>query len=74
MVTQGSVLGPLLFLVHIKDIVDYCSQNCLTLYAKDTVVKQNKKSTTNVFSQTLDLVSDYLIKNKLTMNYKKLVL
>ena len=59
------------FLVYISDIDDYCSQNCLTLYADDTVVKQKRESTTEVFSQSLNLVSDYLIKNKLTMNYEK---
>ena len=70
-VPQGSVLGPLLFLVYINDIDDKCSQNCLTLYADDTVVKQKGESTTKVFSQSLNLVSDYLIKNNLTMNYEK---
>ena len=57
--------------MYINDIDDYCSQNCLTLYADDTVVKQKGESTTEVFSQSLNLVSDYLIKNKLTMNYEK---
>ena len=70
-VPHGSVLGLLLFLVFIKDLDDYCSQNCLTLYRDDTVVKQKGESTTKVFSQSLNLVSDYLIKNKLTINYEK---
>ena len=70
-ISQGSVLGPLLFLVYINNIDDNCSQNCLTLYADDTVVKQKGESTTEVFSQSLNLVSDYLMKNKLTMNYEK---
>ena len=70
-VPKGSVLGRLLFLVQINDIDEYCSQKCLTLYADDTVVKLKGESTTKVFSQSLNLVSDYLIKNKLTMNYEK---
>ena len=57
--------------MYINDIDDYCSQNCLTLYTDDTVVKQKRESTTKVFSQSVNLVSDYLIKNKLTMNYEK---
>ena len=61
-VPQRSKHGTLLFLVYINDTDDYCSQNCLTLYADDTVVKQKGESTTEVFRQSLNLVSDYLIK------------
>ena len=54
-----------------NDIDDYYSQKCLTLYAEDTVVKQKGESTTEAFRQSLNQVSDYLIKDKLTMNYEK---
>ena len=50
---------------------DYCSQNGLILYANDTVVKQEGKSTTEAFSQPLNLVNACLTTNKLTMNYEK---
>ena len=69
-VPHWSVLRPLLFLVYKNDIHDYCSQNCLTLCTNVTVVKQKWDSTTKVFSQSLNPVSCYLTKNKLTMNYK----
>ena len=47
--------------------------SCLlfVLIPDNTVVKQNREPTIEAFSQSLDLVSDYFIKNKLTMNYKK---
>ena len=49
---------------------DYCSQNGL-IYADDTVVKQKWESTTEAFSQPLNLVSACLTRNKLTINYEK---
>ena len=67
-VPQISVLGPLFFLVYMNDIDNFCSQNCSTLYADDNVAKQKVVSTTDVFSQYLNLVSDYLINNKPTLN------
>ena len=70
-VTQGSVLGSLLFLLYINEIDEYWRQSCLVLYANDTIFKQKRKSTTEDFSQSLNLVSNYLTKNKLNINYEK---
>ena len=70
-VTQGSVLEPLLFLLYINEIDEYWRQSCLVLYANDTIFKQKRKSTTGDLSQSLNLVSNYLTKNKPNINYEK---
>ena len=57
--------------MYINEIDDYCSQNCLTLYAYDTVVKQKRESKTEAFSQCFCEVSDHLTKNRLTLSYEK---
>ena len=41
-VPQGSVPGTLLFVVYINNLDNYCSQNCLTLYADDTAFNQKR--------------------------------
>ena len=70
-VPQGTVLGSHLFVVYMNVRDDYCSQNCLNLYADKTAVKQKRESTTETLSQSLNLVSDYLTQNRLIMNYDK---
>ena len=72
-VPQGSVLGPLLFLVHINDVTSYV--NCKShLYADDTVLLVADKSAQNIeikLNTELEKAHRWLTENRLTLNAKK---
>ena len=66
---QGSVLGPVLFLIYINDIVDIPKHNNILLYAVDTNIFGKYEQTQNTID--LKLISSWLASNKLTPNIKK---
>ena len=74
-VPQGSVLGPLLFLIHINDLQNNTSLRVLN-FADDTLLYKTFKESTypndrDSFDIELKKVSDWLIANKLKLNVNK---
>jgi hypothetical protein len=73
-VPQGSVLGPLLFLLYINDIVKSSNIFKFTLFADDTSLYYSCKNTTNlerVINTELSKISEWLAANRLSLNVGK---
>lgn len=73
-VPQGSVLGPVLFLLFINDVTNLIDPDSIFLYADDTVLYQSGNSVQEVHNQLqlkLDHFVDWCRMNKLTLNTKK---
>ena len=73
-VPQGSILGPLLFIIYINDLSEYLDESSCSLYADDTAIYYSNVSYIEValtLSIELEIVRQWLHANKLTLNVSK---
>ena len=73
-VPQGSILGPLLFLLYINDISNVIPELKVKLFADDTNIFLFNKSIESLFvdaSKALDKLNNWFSANKLSLNVDK---
>ena len=73
-VPQGSVLGPLLFIICTNDLPNSMKHSKCILFADDTTVyhsSNNIKGLIKLIEEDLDLLSDWFCANKLSLNVSK---
>ncbi len=73
-VPQGSILGPLLFILYLNDLPSVLMNSTITMYADDTAIyyESNDMSELEVMLQEdMNLIYNWLCVNKLSLNVAK---
>jgi exonuclease III len=73
-VPQGSILGPILFLIYVNGIFDLKLKGKIQLYADDSVLLYAERSFDDLYvsmSSDLRILNKWFTRNRLTMNVEK---
>ena len=75
-VPQGSILGPLLFIIYINDLPTVLEKSKAIMFADDTNIFHSEKELTSLckdINTDLSILSEWLCANKLSINLNKTV-